>query len=139
MRQQECVMYLSYSILTHRLNAIRSVQLSWSFFWPLYLPSEGVVAAAFPPHNEETWEKTWSIIAGMTGLRILKVKLLVHDSWVGRSVHSEATLLAPLRAVKGLEVFEVEVSWPDQGGGYTTALNDVPYKIKRASNSAAFR
>ena len=52
----ESVLYLSYTTLPQRFNAIRSLHLSWSFYIPysLYMPAAGDSNAA--PYDEITWE-----------------------------------------------------------------------------------
>jgi len=61
----------------------------------------------------------------MEGLRDLRA--VVVEDWLDRDPESEAKLLEPLRAVKGTEVFEVDVSWPANEG---ERPRNVPFRIK---------
>jgi len=79
----------------------------------------------YPPNDGATWEETWRIIARMEGLRDLRA--VVVEDWLDRDPESEAKLLEPLRAVKGTEVFEVDVSWPANEG---ERPRNVPFRIK---------
>jgi len=89
-----------------------------------------VIGEAYPPQDEETWQKTWQVIAGMDGLQSLRVML--NKFWMPRCPESAAQLFGPMCAVKGLKVFEVEVCWPADGSEHTLELDSVPYTIKRS-------
>lgn len=98
----ECLEYFPTLILRQRFEAIRSLKLDfclWDF------PHED-------PNAKEHYDKIWRLIASLPRLRELRVKL----AWKGGRAPTsywrlnEATLLAPLKGFKGLEVFELEMT-----------------------------
>lgn len=69
--------YLSYYFLPQRLLQIRSLHIDWKIdslsYHPLFGPAD---------INLEPWVKSWKIVAQMTGLRRLHVKIgYVSDYW----------------------------------------------------------
>lgn len=123
--QLDAVLNFSSTILPQRLHTIRSLRLRWYFTFPFHsdFGSDVPSLRLHPPHDEATWAKVWGIIAGMQGLRDLRVHI-----WSGFNITTstiEARILEPLRAVKGMETFEVKVPWE---GNYEM---EAPFKITR--------
>jgi len=84
--------------------------------------------------------RPWTIIASMAGLRFLRIHIYEKKFYrvVGQylipnavpSLASQKQVLEPLKAIKGLEVFEV--GWPWKGDGSESALqlgDDVPFHL----------
>lgn len=136
MNHADSIIYLSYTVPDHRFNAIRCLQLNWYFSWPWYAHIEGETSRR-PPKDEETWQKTWHIIAGMKSLQSLQV--ILNGGWRPKRPESEAQLFAPMCAVKGLKVFEVESCWRTPGGEHSLWLDNVPYTIKRSPRGPQIR
>jgi len=84
----------------------------------------------YPPHDEATWEDMWRIIAGMTGLKNLKIKLSCYDVL---NSEKEAMMLAPLSKVRGLNKFEVHL--PYAGPEYSDASFRVIRPVSEDSDS----
>lgn len=117
--------HLSRTLLPAHFNAIRSLQFAWYFRKPLYPVNE--MDVYYPPNDQETWEECWRIIATMKDLRELRV-------WLGGSSailtpESELGYLRPLRAIRGLDVFEVQVEWHEMGR--SLELRDAPFVLTR--------
>ena len=79
--------------------------------------------------REGMWQSTWAIIAGMKGLRTLRVVLssLVIEKSVTRAMEREA--FAPLACVKGVPKFEVTVDWQLSDGDEEE--DDWPFRLVR--------
>ncbi|KAI9800270.1 MAG: hypothetical protein M1833_003384 [Piccolia ochrophora] len=121
----DSLLFLSSTILPQRLNTIRSIDLFWDFRY-LDSPYSDTARPFDFPHDVATWERAWRVLAGMEGLRELKV-MLVDNDWTLDRV-TEEKIFQPLRAVTQPTVFEVDVRWPASEG---LLLEDVPFRIKR--------
>jgi len=118
--------FLGRTIRPNRLTAIRSLQLTWKRAGYSADPNPAHLEAKEPdssmnPDRIHTWWWACKIITEqMTGLRILKVKLIMGNSHLYRSdnhakwkEHSEL-ILQPLQKMKGLKEFDVQVyPWDD--------------------------
>ncbi|KAF2491494.1 hypothetical protein BU16DRAFT_621050 [Lophium mytilinum] len=86
------------------------------------------------PNDEATWESTWAVVAGMRGLRSLRVHITrPTDSTVPYRDHSiERQLLEPLAAIQGLDSFVVATSWVlDQKTPVAYRDRAWPFEIQR--------
>ncbi|KAI9844028.1 MAG: hypothetical protein M1837_005963 [Sclerophora amabilis] len=108
-KRPDCILFLSSTILPHRLNAIRSLRIHWYFSWPLYVAVPGGRRKHYPPYDEATWERTWEIIADMEGLQYIRV--LMDELWMERTPNEVATILEPLKRVPSGKDFEAEIPW----------------------------
>jgi hypothetical protein len=108
----DCLRYLSATILPSRFQAIKKLEIEWYLTWPLYDDFAQRMlfsTSLYPPHDEATWEEIWRIIAGMAGLQKLRVELNYFDGF--RDDECENKMLAPLRQVKGVRDFVVNLGW----------------------------
>ena len=111
---------LARSIPAQRLDAIYSIHLN---VW--YQPFQyGSVSESGP-----TWEACCRTIAGMRGLRELRVHINFALP-VNVSCPSLSQILHPLRAVTGARIFEVYV--PGSGEEKARAFLDAPFVFKSA-------
>lgn len=116
--QRESLYSLSLTIVPSRFNVIRSVRLHH-----LTNPADFDL-----PDVWALWNQIWGIIAGMQGLRELRIGFAARG--FGRvadmaEVGVEERVLGPLRGVRQTSVFEVEVPWrPGE-------LGDVPFRVRR--------
>lgn len=74
-----------------------------------------------------THETTWDLIASMNGLRILRVLLL--KVWHPPTLDEQARILKPMKAVKGLDVFDVSRSSNVRHCESPPELGDVPFRV----------
>jgi hypothetical protein len=103
------LLYLPARMPQQRLNSIRTLRLRWAIRALPYLrrgPSQSLA------YREDTlsWERGWSIIASMSGLRDLYVVLLdpsPQDMWERNWVELEEQLLRPVRDVTRPDCFEL--------------------------------
>jgi len=108
----DCFRYLSATILPSRFQAIKKLEIEWYLTWPIYddfAQRMLISTSLYPPHDEATWEEIWRIIAGMSGLQKLRVELNYFDGF--RDDECENKMLAPLRQVKGVKDFVVNLGW----------------------------
>ncbi len=71
-------------------------------------------------HDERVWEECWRVIATIQGLRYLCVTI---ETCSYKLETKSGRLLEPLRAVRGLQVFEVDAPWLEYAADY----RDVPF------------
>lgn len=110
------------TVPTQRVLAIRS--LTFRAFFPYLLFPERLIGrpsklSKVQHFDAEAWTRAWISLAGIEGLRVLKVRLEareyrdVHPEWPETpSELDRESLFGPMSAVKGCGDFEVEVSWP---------------------------
>ncbi|KAF2811958.1 uncharacterized protein BDZ99DRAFT_519198 [Mytilinidion resinicola] len=64
------------------------------------------------PDDEATWEAAWAVVAGMRGLKSLRVHIWQGHAFGLHGHHwSERQLLEPLTAIHGADSFIVTTSW----------------------------
>ena len=128
----ESLILLSETILPHRLNTIRSVKLGWYFCSPLPLYSRGIQHFDRTPRDIATWERVWSILANMEGLRMLRVDLV--GRWVKpMTAEQERLLVWPAMQVKRPRVWDLILDWEDPGGAeFDWEAQGAPFKVVRA-------
>jgi hypothetical protein len=81
-----------------------------------------------PPYDAHTWFLVWDTLASMKSLRELRVRI-----WNGpiMDARTEIHVFEPLRAVKGLEVFDLELPWLATDEDHEQTHTDAPFKVKR--------
>ncbi|PGH27352.1 hypothetical protein AJ80_01064 [Polytolypa hystricis UAMH7299] len=134
----DTIVWFGSTVLPQRLNLVRFLSVQWDCicFW---LPNLRVP----PPYDRYTWFKVWDLIASMQGLRELRVKV-----WNGPRMNrqTEIDVFSPLRELKHLKVFEVELSWKlareneddeDENDGEDDPHVDAPYKVSRVRRDYA--
>lgn len=127
---------LAETVLPQRLHTIRKVELGWYFYvpYPLYrrrgksVIGQPTTMDECPPYDIATWERVWDILAGMEGLRELRVDL------VGRwsetlTKDEEGMLLGPALKVERPRVWEMRVEW--DGGGVDWEGDGAPFRVVR--------
>jgi len=117
----ESFVSFSCSILSRRLDSISSLQLDFRFSQSYYF------AESTPRNDWPRWERTWRIIATMQSLQKIKMRILWPAATI--SEDEEEELLQPLRLVKDLKVFDVNVPWPRQNG--IEEWDNTPFHIER--------
>lgn len=129
----DSLIYLSYTTLSHRFNAIRALDICWDFNIDdifelsarieLEIPFYERIKIPGAPYCEiSNWNLAWRVIAGMQGLQELRVRIVANTPFGPRA---EASLLEPLGRVQQTSLFEVEVPWIGESNV------DVPYRIVR--------
>ena len=111
--------HLSNTILSHRLNTITSVQLSW--FFKGYKGGPPLLLAE-PPHDLNTWFRCCSVLANMRGLHDLRIEIT--STW---SSHDHKQVLYPLRALRLEGMFEVH--WPWAEDMYLNYVEHLPFVL----------
>lgn len=84
-----------------RLNTIRHLRLRWSIRALPYLRHGSSTKFAYH-EDTETWERGWSLLAGMQGLETLHVVLIdpsLQGIWERNWLELEAQLLEPVKKV----------------------------------------
>jgi hypothetical protein len=81
-----------------------------------------------PPYDAHTWFLVWDTLASMKSLQELRVRI-----WNGPTMdaRTEITVFEPLRAVKGLDVFEIELPWLAEDEAHERVHADAPFRVKR--------
>ena len=127
----ESLIFLSETILPHRLNTIRSVELGWYFYFPHPLYSRGAQDLDRTRHDIATWERVWSILADMEGLRMLRVDLV--GRWMEPlTAEQERLLVWPAMQVKRPRVWDLIIDWEDPGGNrFDWEAQGAPFKVVR--------
>ncbi|KAH8724068.1 hypothetical protein GQ44DRAFT_750402 [Phaeosphaeriaceae sp. PMI808] len=103
------LLYLPTCLPQQRLNSIRTLRLRWAIRALPYLRRGSSHRLAY---REDTmsWERGWSILANMNGLRDLYVVLVdpsQQDMWERNWIDLENELLHPVKAVTRPEWFEL--------------------------------
>ena len=103
------LLYLPTRLPQQRLNTIRTLRLRWAIRALPYLRRGPTHRLAYR-EDTQNWERGWSIIAGMTGLRDLYVVLIdpsPQDMWERNWLELEEQLLAPVKEVTRPKWFEL--------------------------------
>ena len=108
----ETALLLSYTLLPQRLNSITSLRLTWAFFQSFLGsdPTRNPPRKALFRGDEATWKACWKVIAGMQGLRDIRIWLAMSPA-VEMPKKVERQMLAPLALVGRKRIFKVRVSW----------------------------
>ena len=127
----ESLISLSEAILPHRLNTIRSVELGWYFYFPHHLYSRKIQQLDRTSYSVATWERVWSILADMEGLRMLRVDLV--GRWMEPlTAEQERLLVWPAMQVKRPRVWDLIMDWEDPGGaGFDWEAQGAPFRVVR--------
>jgi hypothetical protein len=137
------LLYLPSSIPQPRLDSIRTLHVRWAIRALPYLrrgPANRLV------YREDTvnWEKAWAIIAGMQGLRHLRVVLIdpsPQQLWATRWLDVEETLLDSVRMVTKPRDAVVVLPYPicttDWDMGESTVRLMIPYSGYGAEDEAS--
>ncbi len=108
----ESVISLADTILPQRLNMIRSVELGWYFYFPYPLYTRKFQPMDHPPYDIATWERVWSILANMEGMKKLRVDLV--GRWIeSLTADEERQLLGPAMKVERPRVWDMRIDWED--------------------------
>jgi len=120
--------YFTLAIRPDQLRLITSIQLSWSFAVPWYneLPV-GIKGWLYPPYDEVTWIEIWRTIAGMRGLRDLRVR--VYDSVAPRTEEAQRAILAPMKVFPQGSLEKFKVSLPENWFR-ASEENDDPFVVE---------
>jgi hypothetical protein len=91
-----------------RLNAMRSIHCRWTFY---------------TRHVPSNWKPVWNIIAEMKGLQEIVLDV---SAWFPQvNLERERKMFEPMRAIKGMKVFEVHLPWQGEED------LDAPFRIIR--------
>jgi hypothetical protein len=109
-----------------QLDRIRSLELSSSFkAWCLYARQDVPYNA---DHYGNRWEEAWTVVAGMKGLKPLRVELRAGSRLDYQEGGVEERILGPLRAVRQVEDYKVAVNWREVQG---FVLGEAPFELVR--------
>lgn len=117
---------LSRTILPHRLNSIRSLSFNMQFTNDYRAQPMSFSSASFS-EDLDTWVRTWAVIAGMKGLRNLRVSLGAW--WFNMDPDIEARLFYSMAQVTSPTSFTVRVSW--RGGDMAAHMANMPFVLVR--------
>jgi len=148
-RDIDTIPLLALCIRTQRLNSITSIRIDGrymrsleSYGYPVSYISSAVARAhaALPSDSIQgnggtsTWAAACSVLSQMKGLKNLWI-YLGHNAFgmelcsFEGEVPNEEMIFGPLRRIKGLEVFEVEVEWETLGTFDEKA--ERPFRLRR--------
>lgn len=99
---------LSQTLLPHRLDAIRSLQLTWAFFHPAHTVYDG--DKILLTGDEALWKVCWAVVGGMKGVSDIRIWLSMSPA-VEAARQPEEDLLEPLKEIGLKKRIEVRVSW----------------------------
>ena len=104
----ETMISLSQTLLPHRLNAIRSLQLTWAFFHPAHTVIDGtkILLAG----DEALWKMCWVVVGSMKGVSDIRIWLSMSPA-VEAARQPEQDLFKPLEGIGQKKRLEVRVSW----------------------------
>lgn len=123
----ETMISLSQTLLPDRLNAIRSLQLTWAFFHLAHTVHDGdkILLAG----DEALWKVCWAIVGGMKGVRDVRIWLSMSPA-VEAARKPEEELLEPLKEIGRKKRIEVRVSWklPESED---QSLEEYPFRLIR--------
>ncbi len=128
MRHLADVDLFAATILPQRLNTVRSVELGWSFYFPYPPYTRKLHYTRFDVTNIDAWERVWSILANMEGLRKLRVDLV--GRWIEPLTAEEETrMLGPAMKVQRPRVWNIRVDW--QCPGLDWEAEGAPFRVTR--------
>jgi len=104
----ETMISLSQTLLAHRLDAIRSLQLTWAFFRTAHTVYDG--DKILLSGDEALWKTCWAIVGGMKRVSEIRVWLSMSPA-VEAARQPEEDLLKPLNEIGLKKRIEVRVSW----------------------------
>lgn len=104
----ETMISLSQTLLPDRLNAIRSLQLTWAFFHPSHTVYDG--DKILLTGDEALWKVCWVVVGGMKRVSDIRIWLSMSPA-VEAARQPEEDLLKPLEGIGQKKRFEVQVSW----------------------------
>ena len=87
------------------------------------------MAKGVPPYDLSCWTRTWKAISKMEALRYIRVDLVTWRTRPKPYHIYEDALFTPLKEVKGLQQFDVFVSW--ELGKEVEGGRQWPFTIKR--------
>ena len=104
----ESLVSFSRILLPHRLNAIRSLQMTWAFFHAgqTVFDEEKILLQG----DEALWTACWAIVSSMKGLNDLRIWLSMSPA-AATTRKPEHALLIPLARIGPKKRFDVRVSW----------------------------
>ena len=101
---------LAGNVPSRGLSAIKSLHLSWSADYPP-LQFAATASATKAPYDDATYLRFWDMVASqMPALR--ELRMAIQDMWWVRTLEVEDPWVQPVKHVKGLDVFELEVVEP---------------------------
>lgn len=92
----ETMISLSQTLLAHRLDAIRSLQLTWAFFRTAHTVYDG--DKILLSGDEALWKTCWAIVGGMKRVSEIRVWLSMSPA-VEAARQPEEDLLKPLNEI----------------------------------------
>ncbi|KAH7342628.1 hypothetical protein BKA65DRAFT_294953 [Rhexocercosporidium sp. MPI-PUGE-AT-0058] len=110
--------FLPLTLLPQRVDTIRNLRFSWDFwgpppfsesFWRGRCSDSGLITLR---KRQRAWLNIWRIMAAMTGLRQLYVKLNVDDRWEAISLDNATELLEPIKQVTQPNHFVLSLPFP---------------------------
>jgi hypothetical protein len=117
----ETFLYFVKGVIPERLNIIRSLEIQG-----VILPSP--YSTDISPNDFKTWKQTWSTIANMENLSKLAVIIEPGDLPL-YSAEEEAAIFAPLKQIRHVADYEVQLNWERQRGDREPECG--PYRITR--------
>lgn len=112
------LLYLPSRLPQPRLNAMRTLRLRWTVrALPYFRRTSNAKHYAYP-EDTANWEKAWEILAGMEGLKDLRVVLLDPSRdgiWEGHWLELEHLLLEPVKKVVRPRCFEIMLPYATCG------------------------
>ena len=121
------VIWLPRLIPSERLNAIRSLQLSWDLKNPFMLSQH---RKHDPIPEDIEYHLVWDTIASMEGLRELYVQLITPYGNENLWADIEAGILEPVKAVTRPKVFELILPFPSKEE--ESLFEELPCQIRRS-------
>ena len=128
----ESLISLSTTVLPQRLDALGSLQMTWTFFRTEFFfqtqafDTEKVLLAG----DDAIWKACWQVIAGMKGLKDIRIWLSMSPA-NELSRRSELELLMPLAQIEPKRLFEVRVSWSLKSGSAEAGSATTRYRLAR--------
>ena len=126
----ESVILFAETILPQRFNTIRSIQLSWYFYY--FVSMRVFQSIGNPPYDTATWKRVWSILANMENLIKLRVDL-VWGLLQPLTADEERDMLEPAMKVKRPRMWDLRVDY--EGDGFDWEAQGAPFKVTRGAKT----
>ncbi|KAF1918430.1 hypothetical protein BDU57DRAFT_556010 [Ampelomyces quisqualis] len=122
------LLYLPARLPQPRIDSIRTLHLRWPIRGMPYLRRDSSSKRIAYPEDTKNWERGWSVLAGMVGLRQLHVVVIDPSPggiWESRWLAQEEKLLGPVRQVTRPERFELVLPFDTCWTGWDMGSSNV--------------